>query len=155
LPAVGPDQYSAVVAALAFVSVGIGLKLALFPLHAWLPNAYAYAPSFATAFLAATATKVAVYLLVRLYFPVFGAAVDYASLPIGEVLFVLSVAAMFVASAVAVFETDLKRMFAYSSVAQIGYVTLGIGLANQDGLTGGIVHLLNHALMKAAIFAAL
>jgi multicomponent Na+:H+ antiporter subunit D len=151
---IGPAQFSAVVAALAFISVGVGLKLALFPLHGWLPNAYTYAPSFATAFLAATATKVAVYLLIRLYFSVFGQAIDYATLPIGDVLVVLSIAAMFIASIVAVFESNLKRMLAYSSVAQIGYVTLGIGLANQDGLTGGIVHLFNHAMMKAALFAA-
>jgi multicomponent Na+:H+ antiporter subunit D len=155
LAEVGPDQFDAMVVALAFISVGAGLKLALFPLHAWLPNAYAYAPSFATAFLAASATKVAVYLLIRLYFSVFGQAVDYATLPIGEVVIVLSVAAMFVASAIAVFETNLKRMFAYSSVAQIGYITLGIGLANQAGLTGGLVHLFNHALMKGTIFVAL
>ena len=66
----------------------------------------------------------------------------------------LSVAAMFVASFIAVFEANLKRMLAYSSVAQIGYITLGIGLANQAGLTGGLVHIVNHALMKAALFLA-
>ncbi len=155
LAAAEPEHSSAVVAALAFVTVGVGLKLALFPLHAWLPNAYAYAPSFATAFLAATATKVAIYLLIRLYFSVFGRAIDYAALPIGEVIVVLSVAAMFIASAVAVFEVNLKRMFAYSSVAQIGFITLGIGLANQAGLTGGLAHLFNHAVIKAALFVAL
>ena len=143
-----------VVAALAFVTVGISLKLALFPLHAWLPNAYAYAPSWATAFLAATATKVAIYLLVRFYFSIFGVAIDVDDLPISEIIFVLSIAAMFVASVVAVFEANLKRMLAYSSVAQIGYITLGISLANQAGLTGGLVHIVNHALMKAALFLA-
>ncbi len=155
LAAVGPDQFPAIVAALAFISVGVGLKLALFPLHAWLPNAYAYAPSFATTFLAASATKVAIYLLIRLYFSVFGYAVDYAALPISDVMIALSVAAMFVASTVAIFETNLKRMLAYSSVAQIGYITLGIGLANVAGLTGGLAHLFNHAIMKATLFAAL
>jgi multicomponent Na+:H+ antiporter subunit D len=148
------DQSRTVVAALAFVSVGVGLKLALFPLHAWLPNAYTYAPSWATAFLAATATKVTIYLLIRFYFSVFGAAIDLHALPIAEIIIALSIAAMFVASFVAVFETDLKRMLAYSSVAQIGYITLGIGLANQAGLTGGLVHVFNHALMKAALFLA-
>ena len=71
-----------------------------------------------------------------------------------EIIIALSVAAMFVASFIAVFETNLKRMLAYSSVAQIGYITLGIGLANQAGLTGGLVHVVNHALMKAALFLA-
>ncbi len=145
----------AVLAALAFVTVGISLKLALFPLHVWLPGAYAHAPSVATAFLAGTATKVAIYVLMRLFFSVFGVAISFATLPVGEVLLVLSVAAMFVASLMAVFEEDTKRMLALSSVAQVGYITLGISLANVSGLTGGIVHLFNHAIMKTALFLAL
>lgn len=144
-----------VLAALAFIMVGISLKLALFPLHVWLPGAYASAPSFATAFLAGTATKVAIYVLIRLIFSVFGAAISFKALPVAHVLLALSVAAMFIASLIAVFETDLKRMFAYSSLAQVGYITLGISLANVQGLTGSIVHLLNHAVMKTALFMAL
>ncbi len=147
-------QWRAILAALAFITVGISLKLALFPLHVWLPNAYAYAPSFATAFLAGTATKVAVYLLIRFYFSIFDVAIDFAALPINEILVVLSIAAMFAASFVAVFETDLKRMLAYSSVAQIGYITFGIGLFDQAGMTGSLVHLFNHAVMKSALFLA-
>jgi multicomponent Na+:H+ antiporter subunit D len=144
-----------VLAALAFLTVGICLKLALFPLHVWLPNAYAYAPSAATAFLAGTATKVAVYLLIRIFFSIFGVAISFETLPVAELLLVLSVAAMFLASISAVFEDHGKRMLAYSSVAQIGYITLGISLANQAGLTGSIVHLFNHAVTKAALFLAL
>jgi multicomponent Na+:H+ antiporter subunit D len=150
-----PDQMRAIVAGLAFVTVGVSLKLALFPLHAWLPNAYAFAPSWATAFLAASATKVAIYLLVRFYFSVFGVAIEVRALPFAEIIIALSLAAMFIASIIAVFETDLKRMLAYSSIAQIGYITLGIGLANQAGLTGGLVHIVNHAIMKAALFLAI
>ena len=142
-------------AALAFITVGIGLKLALFPLHQWLPNAYAYAPTMATAFLAATATKVSVYVLLRYYFTVFDPVPLFSRLPTGEVFAVLSVAAMVVASLVAVFEHDVKRLFAYSSVAQIGYITLGIGIDNQAALTGSIVHLLNHGVAKGAIFLLL
>jgi multicomponent Na+:H+ antiporter subunit D len=119
-----------------------------------LPNAYTYAPTWATVFLSATATKVAIYLLVRYYFSIFGVAIDIRKLPIGEFIVGLSIAAMFIASLIAVFETNLKRMLAYSSVAQIGYITLGIGLANQAGLTGGLVHIVNHAIMKAALFLA-
>ncbi|MGE0857304.1 MAG: proton-conducting transporter membrane subunit, partial [Hyphomicrobiaceae bacterium] len=124
-------QSRPILAALAFLTVGICLKLALFPLHAWLPNAYAYAPSFATAFLAGTATKVAVYLLMRVLFSVYGIAIPASGLPVLEVIVVLSIAAMFIASFSAIFEENAKRMLAYSSVAQIGYITLGIGLANQ------------------------
>ena len=148
------EQFRPIVVALAFLTVGISLKLALFPLHVWLPNAYAYAPSFATAFLAATATKVAVYLLVRIFFSIFGVAISLEALR-GDVLLALSVAAMFLASILAVYEQNLKRMLAYSSVAQIGYITFGISLANTNGLTGGIVHLFNHAVMKGALFLAL
>ena len=144
----------AIHAALAFITLGVGLKLALFPLHAWLPNAYAYAPSFVTTFLAATATKVALYMLVRFYFSVFGVAIDMTALPVAQILIALSIAAMFVASIVAVYQNDLKRMLAYSSVSQIGYITLGIALANQAGLTGGLAHIFNHAVMKAALFLA-
>jgi len=142
-------------AALAFLTVGILLKLALFPLHLWLPNAYAYAPSVTTAFLAATATKVAVYLLLRFSFTVFGRSHIFEQLPFEEILLALSVAAMFIASLVAIFQDDVKRMFAYSSVAQIGYITLGIGMASSSGLTGSIVHMFNHAVAKGAIFLLL
>ena len=144
-----------ILAAIAFITVGVSLKLALFPLHVWLPNAYAYAPSVATAFLAATATKVAVYLLLRFLFSVFGVAIVVQGLPVTEIFLVLSLAAMFGASIVAIFQEDIKRMLAYSSVAQIGYITLGIALASQTGLTGGIVHLANHAMTKAALFLLL
>jgi multicomponent Na+:H+ antiporter subunit D len=144
-----------VLAALAFIVVGVGLKLALFPLHVWLPNAYAYAPSLVSAFLAATATKVAVYLLIRFAYGVFGKAVDFPTLNVTHLIVGLSIAAMFVGSFIAVYQADLKRMLAYSSVAQVGYITLGLGLANTAGLTGGIVHLANHAMMKGALFLAL
>jgi multicomponent Na+:H+ antiporter subunit D len=154
LVAARAEQIAPMLAALAFLAVGISLKLALFPLHVWLPNAYAYAPSFATAFLAATATKVAIYLLIRIFYSVFGTTLDFTTLSISSVMIGLSLAAMFIASAVAVFEANLKRMLAYSSVAQIGYITLGIGLANQAGLTGGVVHIVNHAIMKAGLFLA-
>ena len=80
------------------MTVGISLKLALFPLHVWLPNAYAYAPSWVTAFLSATATKVAIYLLIRFYFSIFGVAIDFSALPVTEIIIALSIAAMFVAS---------------------------------------------------------
>ncbi len=139
----------------AFIVVGIALKLALFPLHAWLPNAYAYAPSAATVLLASTATKVAVYLLARYLFTVFGGHVDVGQIPISAILIGLSVAAMFIPSAAAIFQNDVRRILALSSVGQIGYITLGLALANPTGLTGGLLHLFNHALMKGAAFMAI
>jgi len=144
-----------VLAALAFVTVGVSLKLALFPLHLWLPNAYAYAPSAVTAFLAATATKVSVYVLLRFYFTVFGARLVVEELPVEEVLLVLSLVAIATASLVALWQADLKRLFAYSSVAQIGYITLGISMASHAGLTAAVAHLFNHGITKGAIFLLL
>lgn len=141
-----------VLAALAFLTVGISLKAALFPLHMWLPGAYAHAPSAVSALLAATATKVSVYVLLRFYFSVFGAPAVFVATPMGDVLLGLSIAAMVVASAAAVWQSDLKRLLAYSSVAQIGYITLGISFATATGLTGGIVHLFNHGVTKGALF---
>ena len=150
LPAVSGSR--PVLAALAFLTVGICLKLALFPLHQWLPNAYTYAPSAVSAFLAATATKVSVYVLLRFYFSVFGESLVFHRLPLPEIMLALSLAAMFAASTIAIFQTDLKRLFAYSSVAQIGYITLGLSFDSQSGLTATIVHLFNHGMTKGALF---
>jgi len=141
-----------VLAALAFLTVGISLKLALYPLHQWLANAYTYAPSAVSAFLAATATKVSIYVLIRFYYSVFGESLVFEKLPLPEIMLLLSLAAMFAASAVAIFQHDLKRLFAYSSVAQIGYITLGLSFDSVTGLTASIVHLFNHAVTKGALF---
>ncbi len=155
LAPVAAEEPRTVLAAFAFITAGVSLKLALFPLHAWLPNAYAFAPSLTTVFLSATATKVALYLLLRFHFSVFGAALDLSAFPFNEAIVTLSIAAIVATSVMALFQSNVKRMFAYSSLAQIGYMTLGIGLANQAGLTGTITHLFNHAIMKSAVFVAL
>lgn len=141
-----------VLVALAFLTVGISLKLALFPLHQWLPNAYTYAPSAVTAFLAATATKVSVYVLIRFYFAVFGESLVFDKLPLPQIMLWLSLAAMFGANLIAIFQDNLKRLFAYSSVGQIGYITLGLSFDSVNGLTASIVHLFNHGIAKGAIF---
>ena len=140
-----------VLAAFGFLTVGIGLKLAMFPLHLWLPNAYTYAPSVVTVFLAATATKVAVYVFVRFFFTIFGMPFVFDTLPVGTILLTLGLAGVLGASTVAIFQTNVKRLLAYSSVAQIGYMLLGIGMASVTGLTAGILHLFNHAIMKGGL----
>jgi multicomponent Na+:H+ antiporter subunit D len=141
-----------VLAALAFLTVGISLKLALFPLHQWLPNAYTYAPSVVTAFLAATATKVSVYVLIRFYFSVFGESLVFDKLPLPQIMLWLSLFAMFAASFTAIFQDNLKRLFAYSSVGQMGYITLGLSFDSVNGLAASIVHLFNHGIAKGAVF---
>lgn len=144
-----------VIAAFAFMVIGAGLKIAIFPLHQWLPNAYTYAPNIVSAFLAATATKVSVYILLRFVFSVFGVEFSFVSLPTAIPLLVLAVLAMFLPSIVACFQTNVKRVLAYSSVAQIGYMVLGLGFVSVAGLTASILHLFNHALMKGALFLVL
>jgi len=149
----GPLQDSRTVqAGFAFILVGMGLKAAIYPLHLWLPNAYTYAPSVVTVFLAATSTKAAIYVLVRFLFSVFEpqdvfdfGALRYVGIP-------LAILAMFAASIIAAFQNDLKRMLAYSSIAQIGYMLLGIAFITQTGLTAALVHLFNHGITKAALF---
>ena len=141
-------------AALAFLLVGISLKLALFPLHFWLPNAYAFAPTTVTIFLAATATKVSVYVLIRILYTVFGGQSLFETFAIDEALLALGMLSMVAAAVIAIFQDNIKRMLAYSSLSQIGYMILGIGLGNTAGLAGGIVHIFNHAIAKAALFMA-
>jgi len=141
--------------AMAFLTVGVCLKLALFPLHLWLPNAYTYAPSVVTAFLAATATKVAVYVLIRIVFTLFGDVNILEGLGVQNILMALAIVAMFAASIMAIYQDNMKRLFAYSSVAQIGYIILGLSFASQVGVAAGIVHLFNHAIIKCAIFMGL
>ncbi len=152
-----PDvaQTRVVVAAFAFISAGLAMKMALFPLHWWLPDAYTFAPSPVSALLAAVSTKVAIYLLIRLFFGVFGADLAFKSTGFDAVLLALSLAAIFIASVAAIYQDNIKRMMAYSSVSQVGYITLGISLASVSGVGAGLVYLFNHALIKGGLFLAL
>ena len=153
LPAIN-DSYT-VVAAYAFIIVGICLKLALFPLHNWLPGAYSQAPSVVTVFLAASSTKVAVYLLIRFTYTVFPANFRAGDFPLYDIFVALGVLAVFMASAAAIYQGNIKRAIAYSSIGQIGYMIIGLGLGTAMGLQATLLHLFNHALMKAALFMAL
>ncbi|WP_413203821.1 monovalent cation/H+ antiporter subunit D family protein [Rhodospirillum sp. A1_3_36] len=156
LPAVANTR--TFVAAAGFLAVGLSLKLALFPLHKWLPPAYTYAPSVVTAFLASTATKVSLYVLIRIFVEVLAPAFHAAHLPgplsEGDVITMLALAAIFSGSFVAIFQRDAKRLLAYSSVAQIGYMVLGVSMLTVTGLSAGLVHMFNHAIIKATLFLA-
>jgi multicomponent Na+:H+ antiporter subunit D len=149
------DHTRTVFTAFAFVIVGICLKLALFPLHLWLPNAYAYAPSIVTAFFAATATKVAIYLLIRFTFSVFDLSFSFTAVPLQVLFLVLGLLGIFAASTAAIYQMNVKHLFAYSSIAQIGYMIVGYSVSTTTGLMATLLHLFNHALMKGALFLAL
>ena len=147
------DQKPILVAA-GFITIGLALKAAVFPLHVWLPNAYTYAPNAVTVFLAACSTKVSLYLLLRFDFFVFQGNLAGHDIQFAYFLMPLAVLAILVASSVALFEQNVKRLLAYSSIAQIGYILLGASLVTITGLTASTVHLFNHALAKGALFLA-
>ena len=149
-----PELYDSTVirTAFAFFTVGISLKMALFPLHIWLPEAYSKAPSVISAVMAATSTKVFAYVLIRLMFSVFGVEFDINVVPVTKILLVFSSAAIIAGSALAIAQTNIKRMLAYSSVGQIGYIVLGVAIANEVSMSGSLLHIFNHALMKCSLF---
>ena len=150
----GLYESNAVRVGFAFFVVGMAIKMALFPVHAWLPAAYSNAPSAVSALVAATTTKVAAYTLVRVTFYVFEPRFAIELFPVTTVLGGMGAVAMVLGSVMAIAQSDLKRMLAYSSVAQIGYIVLGVGLANATALTGGMLHLVNHSVMKGCLFLA-
>ena len=138
----------------SFMVAGILVKAAVFPVHIWLPAAYGYAPSAVSTMLAAVATKASIYVLARIAFTIFDGLDDMVFLILEFVLLPLSVMAIFVGTILAIMESDLKKLLAQSSIAQIGYITLGFSLGNVLGVTAGFVHIVNHALIKGGLFMA-
>jgi multicomponent Na+:H+ antiporter subunit D len=136
----------------AFLMVGLSLKMALFPLHLWLPKAYTYAPSAVSALVAATATKVGVYMTFRFVFTIYGGVYD-STLDL-EFLALCACAGIVVSSLSAIRQTDVKKVLAFSSVGQIAYMVLGFSLANESGVTASVIHIFNHALIKGGMFMA-
>ena len=149
-----PDLYSSrvIIAAVVLIVIGIALKMALFPLHFWLPDVYTYAPTAITALIAPIMTKVAAYILIRMILSVFTPAYLSDALPITTIISWLAAIGIIFGSIMAIAQKDFRRMLAYSSIAQISFVALGIGLSNPLGLIGGMLHILNHAFMKGCLF---
>ncbi len=136
------------VGGVAFVTVGLAIKMGLFPLHGWLPDAYTHAPAPVAVLLAPVGTKAAAYALARTLLYV----LRPSDLPVATILAWTGAAAILVGGVLALRQTDARRLLAYSSVSQMGYIALGFGLATPAGLAGAYLHILNHALMKAALF---
>lgn len=139
------------VVGMVFIVAGIGIKMALLPLHQWLPDAYTTAPATSSSLIAPIGTKVAAYVLIRLVLDVFPAGAVSVDIVL-EVVGALGAVGIVWGSVMAIPQNNLKRMLAYSSVAQIGYIALGIGLGTAYGLIGAILHILNHACMKGCLF---
>jgi multicomponent Na+:H+ antiporter subunit D len=145
-------QSKVVLVAFAFFLVGVSLKMALFPLHVWLPDAYTYAPSAVSALLAPLMTKVGAYVMIRIMFTVFEPHFSIELIPATTLLGWMAAGAILFGALLALAQSDLKRMLAYILVSEVGYIALGVGLANRNGLTGAILHILNDSFMMLALF---
>ncbi len=149
-----PDLYSSkvVLMAFAFFVVGVAIKMALFPLHVWLPDAYTYAPSSVSALVAPLTTKVGAYVLIRIMYTVFKPVFSTELIPASAILSWVALFAILFGCILALGQRDLKRMLAYVLIAEVGYIALGVGLGNRNGLIGAILHIMNDALMMASLF---
>ena len=150
LPAIHDSP--AIIAAVTLIVVGMGIKMALFPLHVWLPDAHSHAPSVIAAILASIQIEVAAYVLIRMFLTVFQPEYLCQQLPVTTIIGWLGVGGIIFGSIMAIAQRDFKRMLAYSTVSQVAYIALGIGLANPLGLIGALLHILNHAFMKSCLF---
>ena len=146
LPARSSGSFSALLAVL--LVTGFGLKAAMVPFHTWAPDAYSAAPSPVSALFAGAVGKVlGIYMLVRLFFNVIGASPVMLNL-----VACLGTLSIVVGVTLALYQWDFKRLLAYHSISQVGYIMLGIGLGTPLGIFGGLFHLINHTTFKSLLF---
>ena len=143
---------NSVKAGISFIIIGLMVKAAIFPLHIWLPSAYTFAPSAVAVLLTATATKAALYVLARILFTLLFNADDFTVIILQWVLLPASIVAIFFGTIRAIFEKDIKKLLAFSSLSQIGYITIGLTLGTASGIMASFIHIANHSMMKAALF---
>jgi len=137
----------------AFIFIGLSIKMALFPLHGWLPDAYACAPSAVSAAVAPLVTKVMAYIIFRLIFTVFSPEFTIYILQVTDAMIWIGTLAIFFGAIMALSQKDYKRMLSYIVIAEIGYIIGGIGVANTTAIKGAIFHIVNDALMVACLFS--
>jgi len=154
ISAILPSLYHSrtVLAAFIICMVGVWLKMAFFPLHAWLPNAYTYAPSAASSLIAPLMTKVMIYVMIRLMLTVFTPEFVFGTLTLSNSVVWLAVIAIVMGAVLALAQRNLKKMLAYIIVAEVGYMVGGAWLGNRAGMTGAILHIANDALMTLCVF---
>lgn len=141
-----------VITALILIITGIGIKAALFPMYGWLPEAYTHANAISSSLIAPIGTKVAAYVLIRVGLFVVGDENLDRVVPLSDIVAILAGMGILFGSLMAISQNNLKRMLAFSSVSQIGYILMGIALMNPLGFAGALFHVLNHAIMKSALF---
>lgn len=138
---------------IALIVVGLAIKSALFPFHAWLPDAYGYSTVSSAAMLSSLVSKGYIFLLIKIIYRVIGFDIFVGSRII-NVLFVFGLAGMIMGSTSAIRENDIRRMISYSSVAQIGYIYMGFGLGTAAGMAASVFHILSHAATKSLLFVS-
>ncbi len=136
---------------IALVSMGLAVKSGLWPFHLWMPDTYSYTTPASSGVLSGLISKIYILLLIKFIYQVIGPEVYYAS-GVGNILFLLGLAGMFFGSVSAIRENDIRRMLAFSSAAQIGYIYMGIGLSPALGVAAALFHILAHALTKPLLF---
>jgi len=134
------------------IATGMGIKIAVFPLHGWLPDAHSMAPSPVSALLSGVTVKIGVYCLIRMIYSVFSTETFSILISSHTILIVLGVVTLLFGTSMALIQTDLKRLLAYSTINQIGIILIGLGIGTELGLTGALFHVLNHAIMKGTLF---
>ena len=151
---VAQGQYQTpLLVSICLMCVGLAIKSALFPFHTWLPDAYGYSTVSSAAILSSLVSKGYIFLLVKIFYRVIGFDIISESKVI-HVLFVFGIAGMIMGSVDAIRESDIRRMIAYSSVAQIGYIYMGFGLGTTAGVIASIYHVICHAATKSLLFVA-
>ena len=138
---------------IAFMCIGLAIKSALFPFHAWLPDAYGYSTVSSAAILSSLVSKGYIFLLIKIVYRVVGVGI-FTQSHIINVLFIFGLCGMIFGSVSAIRENDIRRMIAFSSVAQIGYIYMGIGLGTEVGMEASVFHILSHAATKSMLFIA-
>lgn len=149
---IATDSYHIpVLIVLALMSIGLAIKSGLYPFHSWMPDAYGFSTASASAILSGLVSKAYIILLVKIIYRVVGMDFIVTS-KMMNVLFIFGLVGMIVGSVSAILEKDIRRMIAFSSVAQIGYIYMGIGLGIEKGYVAAIYHILHHAATKALLF---
>lgn len=133
--------------------VGLAIKSALFPFHAWLPDAYGYSTVSSAAMLSSLVSKGYIFLLIKIFYRVVGFDLIAGS-KVLNILFLFGLCGMIFGSVSAIWEKDIRRMIAFSSVAQIGYIYMGFGLGTEAGMVASIFHILAHAATKSLLFVS-
>jgi len=142
----------AVIGGLVFMFIGLGIKMALMPLHGWLPDAYTFAPDSVSPLLSSLVTKVALLAWARILYWAVGVGSELETTQILRLVWVSGALASVVGAFLALTQRDVKRVFAYGGLSHIGLILIGVGQGNQTGLAGAMFYLINDAVMQATLF---